>query len=120
LMKLCNNGFSTIDYLRTRADAEIDFSSRQSEQKPEKVAKNIIHPELYQALRSWKDELAAERQVPLYHILAQKTLLELVHTLPSNSQELERIKGIGKMKIRQFGIEILEIINSYCERHGIE
>lgn len=121
LMKLCSGGFLTSSYLRTKADAEIDQSgSRVSKTVTTAVSKGIPHPELYNSLKAWRDELAREKNAPVYLILAQKSILELVSKLPSTLSELETVKGIGKMKVKQFGGEILEIIDSYCNEHGVE
>jgi tRNA uridine 5-carbamoylmethylation protein Kti12 len=123
LMKLCMNGFSTVTYLQTKANAEIDHVSA----KPTRLSQvsspsstGIAHPQLYSELRAWRDALAAERAAPVYLILPQKSLLELVNVLPSSLAELENIKGMGKIKVKQFGHEILEIINSYVNNYGIE
>ncbi len=121
LMKLCSNGFATSSYLKTKANTEIDQStSRVSATPKAPSSKGIVHPELYQALKAWRDELAEERNVPVYLILAQKSILELINMLPSTLAELESIKGIGKMKVKQFGPDILEIIDSYCSDYGVE
>lgn len=121
LMKLCANGFSTISYLQTKANAEVDHVKiKTSASSAGKVSKNISHPVLYAALKSWRDELARERSVPVYLVLAQKSMLELVNILPSTLQELENIKGLGKIKVKQYGMEILEIINNYCGNEGVE
>ncbi|SKB83887.1 HRDC domain-containing protein [Daejeonella lutea] len=121
LMKLCSGGFSTSSYLKTKADTEIDQSSANPSFQPKAaLSKNITHPELYQRLKEWRDELAEEKNMPVYLVLAQKSILELVEILPSSLGELETIKGIGKMKVKQFGPEILEIINSYCRENDIE
>ena len=80
----------------------------------------MLHPELYQDIRAWRDELAREWGVPLYLVLAQKSILEILRLLPSNPAELENIKGLGKTRVKQYGTDLLEIINSYCKEHGIE
>lgn len=121
LMKLCTNGFSTSSYLKTKANTEIDQSASRVNAKVKVTAgKNIVHPELYQSLKVWRDELAEEKNAPVYLILAQKSILELIKMLPFTLIELEKIKGIGKVKVKQFGSKILEIINSYCSDNGIE
>jgi hypothetical protein len=53
-------------------------------------------------------------------ILPQKSILELVQSLPSNLQELETIKGLGKTKVRQYGDQIVEIINNYCDNNDVD
>lgn len=121
LMKLCSGGFTTVSYLQTKANAEIDYVAPKASSVSEApVSKNIEHPKLYSELKAWRDALAAERSAPVYHILAQRSLLELVRLLPSTPSELESIKGMGKIKVRLFGPEILEIINSYVHSYGIE
>ncbi len=121
LMKLCSGGFSTSSYLKTKADTEIDQSASRVNTAPKAAtSKNISHPELYESLKAWRNELAKEKNVPVYLVLAQKSILELVKMLPSTLTELESIKGIGKMKVKQFGPDILEIIDSYCRDNGIE
>ncbi len=121
LMILCTKGFSTVSYLKTKANAEIDYKPlKDTAIKTDTSSKSISHPELYHALKTWRDDLAAERLVPVYLVLAQKSILELVNILPSNHAELEAIKGLGKIKVRQYGMEILEIINTYCSNYHIE
>jgi len=121
LMKICLNGFSTSNYLKTKANAEIDYVEvKANDKQPAKVDSSIPHPELYQFLKIWRDDLAKEWGVPLYMILAQKSILELVQSLPSNLQELETIKGLGKTKVKQYGDQIVEIINNYCDKHEVE
>jgi len=121
LMKVSADGFSTINYLQTKSNAEIDYKPVKSASLSNAYSsENMLHPELYQAIRVWRDELATEWGVPLYLVLAQKTILELLRFLPSNPAELENIKGLGKTRVKQYGNDLLEIINSYCKEHGIE
>lgn len=123
VLKNSLTGFDTLRYIRTRSNAEIDFVSTEKAtsivKKETKVAAGIQHPELYKTLKSWRDALAEDNQVPVYMILPQKALSEIVNKLPANFAELESVKGIGKTKIKQFGAEILTIVNEYCEKRNI-
>ncbi len=76
-------------------------------------------PDLFNALRSWRNRLAEEKNMPAYVILHQKVLNSLVEALPSTLAELETIKGIGKSKVQQYGEEILAYINAYCKNKNI-
>jgi len=121
LMKICLNGFSTSQYLQTKSNAEIDHvPPKVTAKESGKVAANIPHPELYKSLRQWRDSLAEEWGVSVYLVLAQKSILELIKSLPSNLLELESIKGLGKTRIKQYGQQIIEIINNYCENNEVE
>ena len=122
-LKLCVNGFEVLAYLKTKANAEIDFSNIKKETTtkttPAKAPKGTENEDLYLELKAWRDNLAAENGGPVYQILPQKTLAELVKALPTNFEELESIKGIGKIKVKMYGNEILTIIADYCERMEI-
>jgi len=121
LLKASADGFSTTSYLQTKSNAEIDYKPIKSSSKNTPYSsENMLHPELYQAIKVWRDELAREWGVPLYLVLAQKSILEILRFLPSNPAELENIKGLGKIRVKQYGTDLLEIINSYCKENGIE
>jgi hypothetical protein len=121
LMKASSDGFSTTNYLQTKSNAEIDYKPiKTTPQNAPYSTENVLHPELYQAIKNWRDELAREWGVPLYLVLAQKSILEILRFLPSNPAELENIKGLGKVRVKQYGTDLLEIINSYCKDNGIE
>ena len=53
-------------------------------------------------------------------VLAQKALQSLADEMPRNKSDLAKISGLGKIKVQQFGDEILDIINEFCETNGIE
>ena len=120
LMKGISDGFNTTNYLKIKSNTEIDYKPAKSPTINTSLSENILHPELYQAIRAWRDELAREWGVPLYLVLAQKSILEILRLLPSNPAELENVKGLGKTRVKQYGSDLLEIINSYCKEHGIE
>ncbi|MCX6268413.1 MAG: HRDC domain-containing protein, partial [Bacteroidetes bacterium] len=82
-------------------------------------SKNIPQPELYQELRQWRNSMADEKNIPAYMVLPQKSLLELMKKLPTTLPELKKIKGIGQIKVNQFGEDIIEIIKCYCIDHAI-
>ena len=121
LMKACSARFSTSEYLRTKANADIDHSPQKSKESDNgRIAAGIPHPELYKELKAWRDEKAKDWGVQVYMVLAQKSILEILSNLPSESTGLEQVKGIGKLKMKKYGHEILEIINAYCKEHGID
>jgi len=40
--------------------------------------------------------------------------------LPETEKELLRIHGFGKIKVKRFGAQFLEIINDYISANGLE
>lgn len=120
-LKRCAPGFRTLEYLQTKANAEIDLVEEQKkDQLHHGIADKIEHPQLYIKLKSWRDHLADENNVPRYHVLPQKTLTSILKSLPATPAELASIKGIGKVKVQQYGREILQMINDYCEKQNIQ
>lgn len=123
-LKAMQQGFNTRVYLRTKADARIDFKTAAAA-APIVTAfanapKNTSHPELYAVLKKWREETAALQGVEQYRVLSTAALLELVEMLPANIPALKKVKGIGEGKSKQFGDEILEMIGDYCRSKGLE
>jgi hypothetical protein len=79
---------------------------------------NTDHPELYQALDSFRSNLAEQKEVPAYMIFPNTTLVELVNYLPDSLDNLECIQGMAKTKIGQIGEEVLDIIQRFCKQNN--
>ncbi len=121
VMKLCADGFQTLAYLQTKANTDIDYRAAKNTQSISvRTRDDISHAGLYTIIKSWRDSLANKENIPVYIVLPQKTLLELVKQLPSTLAELEMVKGMGKIKLKQYGEEILDMITVYCEENHIE
>ncbi|MFC5282076.1 helix-turn-helix domain-containing protein [Pedobacter alpinus] len=126
-LKLCSDGFKTLSYLKTKANAEIDFNNTKKaeanitpKQRVTVAPAGVKNGSLFQVIKKWRDELASDNGVPVYQILPQKVLTDLANKLPSNFEELESIKGIGKIKVKQYGNEILTMIADYCQSNDIK
>ncbi len=124
-LKLCSDGFQTLAYLKTKSNAEIDFNNAKKTEaitvsKPRPAPPGVKHAALFQTIKKWRDELASDQNMPVYQVLPQKVLTDLANMLPSNYDELESIKGIGKVKVKQYGNELLIMIAEFCESNNIE
>ncbi len=120
---VCRRNFSVKEIMEARAKAMLDGNvAKQKNQKAREIENysNIPHPILYSTLRSWRTEKAVEQSIPAYMIFSQKSLIELVTYLPIGSADLQLINGLGKRKIEQFGADIIQIIQSYCQENNIE
>ena len=53
-------------------------------------------------------------------IFSQKALIEIVNYLPVDSKTLQLINGMGSKKIEQFGADILQMIQHYCDENNIK
>ena len=106
------DGFSVEEYLRLRVERTL---SKPVATKPPKyeIVDTGANPVLFDTLRQWRMDKAEELNVLPFQIFSQKTLFDLCASLPQNKDELKNIHGIGKVKMEEFGEEILEIIQSY-------
>ncbi|MBL7776492.1 MAG: helix-turn-helix domain-containing protein, partial [Saprospiraceae bacterium] len=127
LKKICfsavQTGFSTRDYLRAKANAELDFQAAASSLPPSRTysdaPSDIGHPELFARLKKWRTAYAEQYELEAYQVLFTKTLIEIVQTLPADIPALRKIKGIGKAKSKQFGADLLQLVQDYCLERGI-
>ena len=121
-LKVCKDGFMVKKYLESRAKASIETPEiKYSGKKPDiPTPGNIPNPKLYNTLKNWRQAKAKEASLPIYMILPQKTLMDVITVLPSNPKQLGNIKGFGKKKVQQFGSEILAFIREYKTEANIE
>lgn len=114
------NGFVPQDLILARTNAELDYKPAVRNAKREKGApKATQNPELYKALKAWRDELAKGSDTEEHKVLPYKTLVEISNKLPLSEGELKKIKGIGKMRAAFFADDILEITRSYCVQNNL-
>ncbi len=116
-------GFDTQEYLRTKTNADLDFETvkiKLPSASKSATPKTSPHPELYAQLRQWRNLTAAHKDVEPYKILPAKSLLELTRLLPHTGAQLKLVSGIGKSRIKQYGEDLLDMIQTYCEKHKLQ
>ncbi|HPE31488.1 MAG TPA: ATP-dependent DNA helicase RecQ [Parvularculaceae bacterium] len=98
---------------------EIDFAMRKSEPRTSRRAKAAIaadvagaDPDLLQALKARRLELARERGVPAYVVFSDRTLIDMAVKKPSNTEEFSAVFGVGAAKLAEFADEFLAVIAS--------
>lgn len=111
----CIEGFDVKVYLQAKVKAILEKPKRRTRKVTEQadIGGDILHPRLYDALRSWRKEEAIKLKLPAYTVLQQKALLGIANTLPTGSKELLAIPGIGKKVLERYGIQLLEIVDDY-------
>ncbi len=77
-----------------------------------------VDRELFESLRALRRELAAERGVPPYVILHDRSLRDLARLRPASRGELTAAYGIGEKKAADLGDKILEHIAAYRPGEG--
>lgn len=121
-LKACERKFTVKSYLNARAVAAIEMPEKKLKttfKKGDALPGTSPHPELFSALKAWRNSKADESDLPVYMVVQQKTMLELSISLPSTASELLKTKGLGKRKLEKFGNEILAIIAAYRKENSI-
>ncbi|SHO51690.1 helix-turn-helix domain-containing protein [Desulfopila aestuarii] len=116
----CAHGFSPADYLRALSTAEIATTApRPKAPSITYTEADVGHPELFDALKTWRKEKAATKGVQLFQIMHQKTLVQIAVHLPDNLTALKGIHGIGKKMAADYGEELIGLVGDYRKAHGI-
>jgi len=120
--KACMNGFTVKNYLSAKAKAAIEKIQLRPEPKPRAVGLSggKVNPVLLQEIKTWRADMAEEEDLPVYMVLPQKTMYDLVELLPVTMKELKAIKGFGKKKVQKYGAEIIGIIRNYLQVNHLD
>ncbi len=128
LRHIDNEGFQLQKALRKKAELQIETLSDEatsetdtnkpskSESKSKKasdIPEDILHPKLFERLRKWRNETAAEKSIPPYVVFSQKALIGITNLMPTSPEELKLVPSVGKVIIEKYGVSILEIIMKY-------
>lgn len=114
------DGFSTEMYLKIISITEDKFVPTFSRKSHPTYSVPKTNKELFSVLNAWRKSVADEFDMPVYYVLPQKSLVEIVDKLPRNAKSLSKITGIGVKKVAAYGNDILNIINDYCKTNGID
>lgn len=125
------HGFQTGDYLKRKAilaleaeeeetSAPAKKSAKKSKETKLEVPEDILYPNLYKHITTWRGKKAKEAGLPAYCILQQKAVLGIVNLLPDTPKALHRIPHLGKVSIEKYGDELLEIICRYMKDNDLK
>ncbi|WP_026474820.1 helix-turn-helix domain-containing protein [Alkaliflexus imshenetskii] len=111
----CSGGFTISRYLSAKSVSQIEkaVAKKAATRSTQTNVTASAHPELYALLRTWRNNKADEAMMPVYIVMATKTLIEIADKMPTSIKELLKIKGLGKRKADHYGKEILELIQTY-------
>jgi ATP-dependent DNA helicase RecQ len=65
---------------------------------------------LFEALRVWRRERAAEQGVPPYVIFHDTTLAAIARRRPATADALAKISGVGVAKLERYGADVLRLM----------
>jgi ATP-dependent DNA helicase RecQ len=70
---------------------------------------------LFEALRAWRRERAAEQGVPPYVIFHDSTLAAIARRRPGTADALAKISGVGVAKLERYGADVLRLVRGTGE-----
>jgi ATP-dependent DNA helicase RecQ len=68
---------------------------------------------LFEALRAWRRDRAAEQHVPPYVIFHDATLADIARRRPKSSDELKGVSGVGQSKLTRYGAAVLDLVRRH-------
>ncbi|WP_160691849.1 DNA helicase RecQ [Clostridium sp. C2-6-12] len=96
-------------------------SQEKVQLKEFKVEKKISeNNELFEILRTLRQEIAKENNVPPYIIFGDVTLKEMAIKYPVNKEAMLKISGVGDVKYSKYGKVFEEAIKEFADEHNIE
>lgn len=116
LLKNSTEKFGVHSYLKFRAEAALQNSKKK---KPKRLKTNS-EPLLAVKLRELRSNISEALQIPPFQVFTQETLYNMCNELPRTEKQLLKVKGMGKIRVQNYGDEILEVIESYCKDNGID
>ncbi len=73
---------------------------------------NSANPALWERLRRWRLQKAQALGVPAFMVLHNRVLEAIVCHTPRTLGELEGVRGMGAHKVKQFGEEIIDVVQT--------
>jgi hypothetical protein len=117
---VCKTKFNPIEMIQAKANLAIDSDATiKKDTSGISSPKEVNHPELYKELVMLRNDLAAEFNMDVYRVMQIKTMIDIANVLPTKNLSLSKIKGVGNFVIDKFGLQILNLVQSYCSNHHI-
>ncbi len=71
---------------------------------------------LFEDLRQWRVQEARDADRPAFTVLPDTTLRDIAWAKPTTLQQLGLLRGIGHVKLKDYGTQILRVVRPYRER----
>ena len=91
--------------------AEVFKSKKEEMHKSKKVPAN----DLFEILRALRKEIANKNNIPAYIVFHDKTLRDMVESMPSSYEDMLNVSGISEHKFKKFGEPFLQKIIEYSK-----
>jgi len=120
-LQYCKQPFSVTTFLQHKlkfAQPKFNLTCYASGKK--EIYTDVANTELYNTLKRWRDMKVQEENVNIYIVANQATLREIATYLPLTKKDLLQITGFGKAKVEKYGDEVIDAVEEFCTRNGIE
>jgi len=71
---------------------------------------------LFERLRAVRTGLAKGQNIPPFVVFSDRTLHEMARDMPTTSQAMRQITGVGERKLAQYGQDFLAVIGKYLSQ----
>jgi ATP-dependent DNA helicase RecQ len=71
-------------------------------------------PELFDALKALRTEIAREKGLPPYIVFSDKSLHDMCAIIPKTENDFLLVNGVGQSKLENYGREFLRVIREYA------
>lgn len=95
-----DEGYPTVHEKKNKYTADTELPLNSDEVK------------ILDSLRLWRNEKAKQQNLPSYFIATNKELLSIAKYKPVKKEELSDIKGFGRHKIENYGMEIIGLLEN--------
>jgi DNA helicase-2/ATP-dependent DNA helicase PcrA len=65
---------------------------------------------LFDRLRQWRSQVAAEAKLPAYVVFTDATLVAIAEAMPTDLDALARVPGVGQVKQKRYGEAVLKAL----------
>jgi len=124
MKETAKNGFDVHTFQRVRAKALLAVSETSSGRKKQSSTRNststsrgeipdVRNAKLYNELRKWRAKTAKARGIAAYSVLQNKAMLAMADSQPNSLKELIAIPYFGSLGLKNYGQEIIHIIDEY-------
>jgi ATP-dependent DNA helicase RecQ len=97
----------------SRAKEGVGSARPKKRHSGERLGVEAADAPLFEALRAWRRERAAEQHVPPYVIFHDITLSAIARQRPASREALADVSGVGKSKLERYGSAVLEIVRAH-------
>ena len=120
-LQYCKEPFSVTTFLKHKIKYELPRLKISAYASGKKQSfSDVSNAELFVSLKSWRDRIVEESDLPIYLVANQNALKEIATYLPFTKKDLMQLSGFGKAKADKYGDDILDIVQDYCNTHNLE